>query len=69
VLAEDDMTFNNSAVARTKSLLKERSDIAFKQWSGVHHGFAIRGRKTDPIVRQARSESLEVTIAHFKKYL
>jgi dienelactone hydrolase len=69
VLAENDMTFNSSAVARTKSLLQARTDIEYKQWSGVHHGFAIRGRKTDPVVKQARAEAMDLTIAHFKKYL
>jgi len=68
--AEDDMMFNLSAKATTEKILKRKNIKAeFQLYHGTKHGFAIRGRESDPVVCEAKKAALQEAIQFFKEEL
>lgn len=71
-LAEGDFGFTASQVAQARATLDPKSDkfeTVWRTWTGVFHGFASRGRRSDPHISKARDEALSAAVDFFKKHL
>ena len=71
ILAKGDQAFGAAAVKRTRAILEAKQGLKFdfKEYDGVHHGFAIRGRQTDPVVASARKDAVLTGVAFLKAAL
>ena len=71
LLAKGDGSFNAAAVGRTRAVLGARQGLRFdfKEYDGVRHGFAVRGRQTDPVVAAARKDAIVTGLAFLKSVL
>lgn len=72
MLAENDHAFNSSAVAKTKEMLDAKQDqfeTTMITYPGTFHGFAVRGRQTEPVIAKAREDALNSQIEFFTKHL
>jgi dienelactone hydrolase len=71
ILAKGDHAFNAAAVRRTRAILEAKAGLKFdfKEYDGVFHGFAVRGRQTVPAIAAARKDALEHGAAFFKSVL
>ena len=71
ILAKGDAAFGDAAVRRTRAILEAKAGLQFdfKEYDGVFHGFAVRGRTTIPAVAAARKDALEHGVAFFRSIL
>ncbi|KAK7029388.1 hypothetical protein VNI00_014642 [Paramarasmius palmivorus] len=68
--AETDHTFPDAARHRAEEILKSRKQVYhFQLFSGVEHGFALRGNMDDPYERWVKEESAAAIIRWFKFFL
>jgi dienelactone hydrolase len=65
ILAKGDFMFGKGMVEKTRAFLKEQRPalrVEFREYEGVHHGFAIRGCEDNPAVLAARQ--VRTTMLH-----
>lgn len=68
--AEVDFTFSKADLETTKGILAEKGpNNVVKVYTGVKHGFTVRGDEKNPIVNAARIDALETSIDFFLKHL
>jgi hypothetical protein len=74
LLAEKDHLVGPKDIAAMQALAAKRraeGGVATEVhvWSGVEHGFAVRGDTADPVVNAARTAAFAATVAFFNKHM
>ncbi|KAF2023466.1 NAD(P)-binding protein [Setomelanomma holmii] len=68
--AEEDHTFDGPSRRRALDILRERKKkYQYQLFSGVEHGFALRGDPTDPYQRWVKEQSLSSIVGWFDFWL
>eukprot|EP00291_Cryptomonas_curvata_P015715 CAMPEP_0172151270 /NCGR_PEP_ID=MMETSP1050-20130122/132_1 /TAXON_ID=233186 /ORGANISM="Cryptomonas curvata, Strain CCAP979/52" /LENGTH=157 /DNA_ID=CAMNT_0012819349 /DNA_START=303 /DNA_END=776 /DNA_ORIENTATION=- len=69
ILAKGDFMFGQRMVEKTQAFLKDQRPalrVEFREYEGVHHGFAIRGCEDNTAVLAARQDALQYGIDFLK---
>lgn len=68
--AENDTIFPGEKRQESEAILKELNvPYQINLYSGVKHGFAVRGDQQNPVVRYAQRNSFMQAVEWFKEYL
>jgi len=74
LLAEKDHLVGPKDIAAMQALSTKRTGgsgpaTEVHVWSGVEHGFAVRGNPADPVVNAARDAAFAATVTFFNKHM
>ncbi|KAJ3308163.1 hypothetical protein HDU76_004098, partial [Blyttiomyces sp. JEL0837] len=67
-LAETDFVLPPAKVEIIKNISKEKEGLfEVREYKGNFHGFAVRGKEEDPVIREARDQVLKDMVVFFGK--
>jgi len=71
ILADKDPYFPETAIDTTREIISQKTglQVDIQEFPGMPHGFAIRGTKRNPTIKEARKQAFDMSVDFLRKSL